>query len=112
MRKDPLLKIAVVAALCIGLVTASPSLAQQQPEYQVPDNQSPTYQTPAEENAPSTGGGETPTAPGSGAGPGNAGARPGATLPRTGFDGAIFFAVLGFVLLLAGAAIRRPLRRQ
>jgi hypothetical protein len=118
-RKDPAPKIVAVVALLGALATAAPALAQQ-PDYQVPDYQTPTYQppsqtpnqAPAEENAPGAGGGETPTAPGAGAGPGNAGGVPGGSLPRTGFADAIFIGVLGFVLLLAGTAIRRPLSRS
>ncbi len=85
----------------------------------------PQYQTPGSGNAPGSGGGNTPkapstpTSPGSGAGPGNAGAGPGATtrtlpagrLPLTGFEDGVFLAMLGFVLLLAGATMRRGLRQ-
>ena len=106
------LPIAFALALCAALALAAPGSAQQ-PDYQVP-----SYQTPGSGNqptdngnqAPETGGGNTPNAtPGAGEAPSGAGAAPTGALPRTGFADGAFIAVLGFVLLLSGASLRRAL---
>jgi hypothetical protein len=97
-------------ALCGALLFAAPALGQQ---YQVPTT--PQYETPAEEQAPDEGAGETPdtgAAPDAGAGAPEDTIRPqrGAALPHTGFEDGVFLAAAGFVLLLAGTALRRGLR--
>jgi LPXTG-motif cell wall-anchored protein len=105
-----------------ALVTSGPAFGQSYtvpttPEYTTP--QSPTQ--PGSNQAPGQGGGEAPgnRAPSAGAGPGSAGNAPqntirtqtGNTLPHTGFEDGIVLAVAGAMLLLAGATIRRSIRR-
>jgi len=109
-------------AACAVLLLVVPAAAQQQPEYQTPTT--PTYQPPGAGNtAPDEGAGETPgeeAAPGDNAGeaPDTGAGAPGdtvrtqaaGTLPHTGFEQGVFLAILGLVLLLAGATVRRALR--
>jgi LPXTG-motif cell wall-anchored protein len=95
----------VIGSLMLAFAAAA---AAQQPQYQVPDYTTPGEQAPDEGAGPDTGAGDTPVAPDdTGAGPGSGEGAPGATLPRTGSETAILFTVLGFVLLLAGVAVRR-----